>query len=263
MWIFTGSGLRSHSSTLVAKPGVQQEHVARLDHDAVGRHDLLERRPVDPSPLVAEMVGQVDEHPPPLHAVPRHVLEPEVVGERPVRPAVAPGVGLGTDQVDAGAVAVVVHGLFDPVAVGVELGADVGERVPLRRVLQRERDDVVGPDVDVLGVAEVLHLAHVDVVEGGRLALHVLGRGDHRRVPALVERGAAGVVERQAQAEADAGFDLADALEHLLGGDQVDPAQFVVVAPVAPGRAGRALLPPLRHASRSLLVALPCTDRLV
>ena len=50
--------------------------------------------------------------------------------------AVARGVGLRSDQVDAGAVAVVVDGLLDPVAVGVELGADVGQRVPLCRVLQ-------------------------------------------------------------------------------------------------------------------------------
>ena len=105
-----------------------------------------------PAPLVAEVVRQVDQHPPPLHAVPRHVLEAEMVREGAVRPSVAPGIGLGTDQVDAGAVAVVVDGLLDAVAVGVELGTDVGEGVPLRRVLQRQRDDVVGPHVDVLGV---------------------------------------------------------------------------------------------------------------
>ena len=157
------------------------------------------------------------------------------------------GVGLRPDQVDPGAVPVVVDGLLDPVAVGVELGADVGQRVPLRRVLQREGDHVVRPHVDVLGVPPALHLAHVDVVEGVGVALHVLGRGEDRRVPALVERRAAGIVERQAQAEADAGLDLADALEHLLRGEQVDAAELVVLAPVAPRRAGRALLPPLRH----------------
>ncbi len=110
----------------------------------------------------------------------------------------------GADEVDPGAVAVVVDGLFDTVPVGVELGADVGQRVPLGRVLQRQGHDVVSPDVDVLGVAPVLHLAHADVVEGGRLALHVLGRGDHRRVTALVQCGPARIVERQAEAEADA-----------------------------------------------------------
>ena len=110
---------------------------------------------VDAAPLVAEVVGEVDEHAAALHAVAGHVLEAEVVREAAVVAAVARGVGLRSDEVDAGAVAVVVDGLLDAVAVGVELGADVRERVPLRRVLQRERDDVVGPHVDVLGVAEL------------------------------------------------------------------------------------------------------------
>ena len=95
--------------------------------------------------------------------------------KRAVAAAVARGVVARADEVDAGAVAVVVDGLLDAVAVGVELGADVGERVPLRRVLQREGHHVVGPHVDVLGVAEVGHLAHVDVVEGAGVAVHVLG----------------------------------------------------------------------------------------
>ena len=98
--------------------------------------------------------------------------------------AVARGVVGRADQVDAGAVAVVVDGLLDAVAVGVELGADVGERVPLGRVLQREGHHVVGPHVDVLGVAEVGHLAHVDVVEDAGVAVHVLGRRERRRVAA-------------------------------------------------------------------------------
>jgi hypothetical protein len=165
------------------------------------------------------------------------------------------GVVLRPHEVGAGAVPVVVDGLLDTVAVGVELGADVGERVPLRRVLQRERHHVVGPHVDVLGIPPALHLAHVDVVEGGGVALHVLGRGDHGRWPTLVQDRAPREIERQAQAEADSGLDLLHPLEGLLGRDQVDAAELVVVAPVAPGRALRALLPPLRH-------ALQCTDRL-
>ena len=48
---------------------------------------------------------------------------------------------------------------------------------------------------------------------------------------------------------------LAHALEDLLGGEQVDAPELVVVAPVAPRRAVRALLPALGH-------ALQCTDRL-
>ncbi len=181
-----------------------------------------------------------------------------MLGERRVAGAVTGRVGRGSDQVDAGAVAVVVDGLFDPVAVGVELGPDVGQRVPLGRVLQRQRDHVVGPHVDVLGVAEVGHLAHVDVVEDARVALHVLGRRQPRRRAPLVEGGAAREVERQAEAEADAGLDLAHALEDLLRREQVDAAELVVVAPVAPGRAVRALLSTAssRLSSRSDRLAL-------
>ena len=129
---------------------MQQEHVARLDDDVVGRHDLLERLPVDAPPVVAEVVGQVDEDASALHAVEGHVLEAEVVREAEVPAAVARGVGLRPDEVDPGAVPVVVDGLVDPVAVGVELGTDVRERVPLRRVLQRQGHHVVGPDVEKL-----------------------------------------------------------------------------------------------------------------
>ena len=140
---------------LGGEAGVEQEHVAGLDDDVVGRHDLLERRRGrPPRAVVAEVVREVDEHAAALHAVERHVLQAEVVREaararRRRRAASA----LRSDEVDAGAVAVVVDGLLDAVAVGVELGTDVRERVPLRRVLQRERHHVVGPHVDELRVA--------------------------------------------------------------------------------------------------------------
>ena len=76
-----------------------------------------------PRPVVPEVVREVDEHAAALHAVERHVLEAEVVREAAVAAAVARGVVLRADEVDAGAVAVVVDGLLDAVAVGVELGA--------------------------------------------------------------------------------------------------------------------------------------------
>ena len=164
--------------------------------------------------------------------------------KRAVAAAVAGGVVARADEVDAGAVAVVVDGLLDAVAVGVELGADVGERVPLRRVLQRERDHVVGPHVDVLRVAEVRHLAHVDVVEGGGVALHVLGGREHAAGggagSATVPPGKSSGRLRQKLMPAS---HLAHALEDLLGREQVDAPELVVVAPVAPRRAVRALLP--------------------
>src|SRR5581483_1034816 len=103
----------------------------------------------DGPPVVAQVVGQVDEYASALHAVGGHVLEAEVVGEAPVAAAVPAGVGIGPDEIVTGAVPVVVDGLLDPVPIGVELGAHVGEGVPLRRVLQRQGHHVVGPHVDV------------------------------------------------------------------------------------------------------------------
>jgi hypothetical protein len=81
-----------------------------------------------------------------------HVLQAEVVGEAGVAATVAAGVGVGPDDVDAAAVPVVEDGLLDAVTVGVELRADVAEGVPLRGVLQSQRDRVVGPHVHVAGV---------------------------------------------------------------------------------------------------------------
>ena len=167
--------------------GVDQQHVAGFDDDVVGRHDLLERRAVDAAELVAEVVRHVDEHAAALHALVRHVLQAEVVREAAVVAAVARRVLLRADEVDAGAVAVVEDGFLDAVAVGVELGARVRERVPLRRVLQRERHDVVGPHVDVARAAVLRDVLLVDVVEGLGVAVEVLGRREPRRVPALVQ----------------------------------------------------------------------------
>src|SRR6185437_8519635 len=78
-------------------------------------------------------------------------------------------------------------------------------------------------------------------------------------VAALVQRRAARVVQRQAQAERDARLDLAYPLKDLLRGEQVDPAELVVVSPVAPRRVGRAPGPPLRHDSSEVPGKL--TDR--
>ena len=192
---------------------------------------------------------------------------PRWCAKQTVAAAVAGRVVLRADEVDPGAVAVVEDGFLDAVAVGVELRARVRERVPLRRVLQRERHRVVGPHVDVARAPVLRDVLLVDVVEGRGVAVEVLGRreptGGYRRWFSAVPPG---IVERQAQAEADAGLDLAHALEHLLGGEQVDAAELVVVAPVAPGGAGRALLPPLRHGVSSSGVPrrrFLCTDRLV
>ena len=74
----------------------------------------------------------------------------------------------------AGAEAVVEHHLGLAVAVDVELLADMGEAVPLCRILQREQHDVVAHDIDQPRIVARERIGHV------RLA-GALGR---RRAPA-------------------------------------------------------------------------------
>jgi hypothetical protein len=106
---------------------VEQQHVAGFHDDAIGRHDLFEGGAVDAPEFVAEVVDEVHQDAAPLYAVVGHVLEAEMTREAAVIPAVTRGVGLRSDEVDPGAVAVVEDRFFDAVAVGVELGARVGE----------------------------------------------------------------------------------------------------------------------------------------
>ena len=58
---------------------MEEQHVARLHHHVVGRHDLLQLRELHRLGLLAEVVGEVDQHAATLHAVEGHVLEPEVM----------------------------------------------------------------------------------------------------------------------------------------------------------------------------------------
>jgi hypothetical protein len=87
----------------------------------------------------------------------------------------------------------------------------------------------------------------MDVVEGVNVAIHVFGRREDRRVTPLVQGRATRKIEWQAETEADAGLHLSYALENLLGCDEVDAAELVVIAPITPRRPGRAFFPPLCH----------------
>ena len=92
VWIFTGSGLRFHSRTLVAKPvcsSSMSPGSTTTSSAAMISSSVCE---VDAAPVVAEVVREVDEHAAALHAVERHVLEAEVVREAAVAAAVARGV---------------------------------------------------------------------------------------------------------------------------------------------------------------------------
>src|SRR5918992_415667 len=66
--------------------------------------------------------------------------------------SLASGFFRGRSNIFAGAKAVVEHELALAVAVGVEAAADVGEAVPLRRILQGHEDRVVRNHVGEVGV---------------------------------------------------------------------------------------------------------------
>ena len=140
------------------------------------------------------------------------------------------------DDVLAGAETVVENDLRLAVAIGVEQLTDMSEAVPLRRILQRHLDHVVADHIDPLRVFAGERIGDV----GHALALV----GDEpRRMAPRVDDGAAGIVERQAEAEGLAFLNLGDAFLDLVGGQQVEPAQLIVRTPIAPGRACRAAFP--------------------
>jgi hypothetical protein len=173
------------------------------------------------------------------------VLDPQGVGARALEPR--PRLGLGVrgrgPHVLAGAKPVVEHQLGGAVAIGVELAADVGERVPLRRVLQGQQHEVVAHHVGEQRIDGVEREAEVRAV-----AAH--GRRDARRAAPRIEHAAARVVERQRQAERPPLGDLGDALQHLVAGHVVHATALIVGAELAPVRAGRPVFPALRHGQK-------------
>ena len=134
------------------------------------------------------------------------------------------------DDVLAGAIAVVEDDLRLTVAVSVEQLPDMGEAVPLRRILQRHLDDVVADYIQVARVLSAQRISHVGH------AITLVGN-QPGRVTARVDDSATRIVERQTQTKGLPLFHLGDAVENLLRGEQIEPAELVVGAPIAPGRA--------------------------
>jgi hypothetical protein len=98
--------------------------------------------------VAAEVLLEIDQHGAALDRLGRHVLDAELVGVAEMAAAVSAGVGLRADHVGARLETVVVERLGHTVAVGVEEAADMGERVPLRGVLQRQDHAIIARDVD-------------------------------------------------------------------------------------------------------------------
>ena len=98
---------------------------------------------------------RVDHHAEALHAGAGHVFDPQGARSLGLAGGDARAVRAvldGASDVHAGPEAVVEDDLRHPVAVSVELLADMGQAGPLNRVLQSQQHRIVAQHVDVLGV---------------------------------------------------------------------------------------------------------------
>ncbi|MCY1513351.1 hypothetical protein D9M68_478430 [compost metagenome] len=227
-------GIAAHIDQLLAEAGMQAQHVAGLDIDPVRVDHALKRVITHVGPGIAVMGMQVQHDAAPLHAGLGHFLDAQ-----PMRARL--GIAGWPHHVHAGAKAVVVHRHRDAVAVHVEVLPDVRQRVPLGRILGVERHRIVARTIDVAGVFEPQGIVHAEQPALAR------GHVAFRRQPVRVQRRSSGQVQRQAQAEGLARAHFARRLHPPLSRQQVQAAQFVVGAELAPIGARRPVLPALVH----------------
>ena len=240
-----------HFENHLREAGVQADHVTFFDHDLVLLHDAHELVVTDCHAFVADVRVQVDHHAAALHTVHRHVFDAEGMHRRRrLRRHVADRTGVvrvgRTGDFLAAAEAVIKHRLRLAVAIRIEQLAHVRQAIPLRRVLQVQDHGIVIDDIGRLRVVPLHDVDHVRPSVAQR-------RPQDRRMAARVEQVAAGVIQRQAQAEHLAFLDLGDALFHFLRRQQVQSSELVIRPEVAPGRTLGPVFPACRcsHCSPS------------
>src|SRR6185437_12666402 len=113
----------------------------------------------------------------------------------------------------------------------------------------------VADDIRMARIVPTERIIHVGLAVAAR-------RFEARRMTPRVERVSAGIVERQAEAEAASLAHLGNALQHLSRGQEVEPTELVVRPEIAPGRAWRPLLPSRVHASPSSGTGAPIMQRI-
>jgi hypothetical protein len=238
-----------HRQQRVGKAGVQADHVAGVDGDAVGFENAHQPVVADRFAPPSDVMLQVDQHTAALRAMLGQLFDAERTRVGPGK-ACPVGHGIrvfgGAADLLAGAKAVVEHRLGLAIAIGIEAASHVRQAVPLRRVLGVHQQHLVAHHV-----GERIVLARVRPAEALLpRAPAVAQRGERlRRQAARVERHAARYVERQREAEGQTFLHLGDALQNLGAIDQVHSAALVIGAEFAPMAGLRRLLPPLRHAA--------------
>ena len=188
---------------------------------------------------------QIDHHAAALHAGLGDFLNAEMAGALRFVAGdfLAVAIDHRTDDVRAGTKTVVVAIDRLAIAVQVEILPDMGKRIPLGGILQGEQHLVVADHVQRGGIVATQREVHVGTVTAAP------GWRQHRRIAARIDDAAAGIIQRQRQAEILAGLYLGDALQNLCSRYQIKPAQFIIRTPIAPGRARRSLFPTriIRH----------------
>ena len=130
---------------------MQTDHISLLDDDMVLLDNRHQDIVADMGMRIAEMGVKIDHHRPALDAMRGHVLDPEARASMcfPASCRADPGVidRVRTDDVRAGAKAVVEDVLEFAVTIHIELSAHMSERIPLGRILQMQDCQVVAKNV--------------------------------------------------------------------------------------------------------------------
>jgi hypothetical protein len=225
--------------------GMQADEVAGLDLDLVPLDDFHQRVVADDHASLVAVAFEIDQDPAPLHAGRRHAFDAQSSGGRSgLGLEYAEGSGLSrigrTDDVLAGAKAVVITSLRHAVPVRVEHEAEMRERVPMGGILGVQHCRVVADEVGRIGIVIRDAIVHPRPAIAER-------RAQHRRIAARAQDTPARPIERQAQAECDPLANLARGCAHPFGRQEVDPTELVVGPEVPPVRSFWSHTPPLRH----------------
>src|SRR5262245_12867263 len=178
----------------MGEAGVQAEDISRRWGDPVRSHDGGDLVHPDRTLVAAEVVRNVEHHAATLDRAGGEAVYAE-------RHGIVVRSRFRRQDVTAGYIAIVEAQLRHSIAVRIEFVSDVSKAVPLRRILRAQGDGIVAADV-----AEVLPFILETVVEERPPA--PLCRLQHRRIAMRREGAAAGIVEREAEAEREALVDL-------------------------------------------------------
>src|SRR6218665_3900903 len=217
----------AHVHHQICEAGVEAEDVDALQLRTASLERTHERVVPDAHALRSGHRLQVEQYAAALDCLLRERLDAQPMGSCSASPGV-----VRPDEVRARPEPVVVNSLRMAGSVHIEQMADMGKRIPLRRVLRVNEHGVVAQHI---GLAQ--RCIADRQIEHGPAGPH--RRRQPRRMTAWVQNIAPGKIQRQAKAEALPRSHLPDRAKHALGCDQVAPPELVVFPEIPPVRLGR------------------------